>query len=51
VLDICLRDRRQAWALASDGVYSQLHPDEGASGSALLGTHATLMELASRRAE
>jgi polyphosphate kinase len=26
VLDVCLRDNLQAWALGNDGVYSQLHP-------------------------
>ena len=26
VLDICLRDNLQAWALGNDAVYSQLHP-------------------------
>jgi polyphosphate kinase len=51
VLDICLRDRRQAWVLNEDGTYTQLHPDEGTDGPAMHGTHAALMELARRRTE
>ena len=27
ILDICLRDQRQAWILGQDGKYSQLQPD------------------------
>jgi polyphosphate kinase len=45
VLDICLRDGRQAWVLGRDGRYSQL------SGADSTGTHQTLMELARRRPE
>jgi polyphosphate kinase len=53
ILDICLRDRRQAWVLGEDGAYSQLHPglaSEGgaADGPELLGAHAALMEQARR---
>jgi polyphosphate kinase len=51
VLDICLRDRRQAWVLAEDGTYSQLHPEGPGDGPETRGTHETLMELARRRAE
>ena len=40
VLDLCLKDRRQAWTLQSDGRYVRPGPCEGA------GTHATLMEKA-----
>jgi polyphosphate kinase len=50
VLDICLRDRRQAWVLESDGKYVQLHPDAGAIGPEAAGTHQTLMDLAFARA-
>jgi len=46
-LDICLRDRREAWVLGEDGSYSQLRPD-GARGPEAFGTHATLMEMARR---
>jgi polyphosphate kinase len=46
VLDICLRDRRQAWVLGSDDRYTQLQPGEAAAGPEARGTHETLMELA-----
>jgi len=51
ILDICLRDRRQAWVLAPEGKYVQLHPEEGASGPEGVGTHQTLMDLALARAD
>jgi polyphosphate kinase len=51
VLDICLRDRRQGWVLGADGAYSRLQPGEAADGPEAVGTHASLMELARRRAE
>ena len=51
VLDICLRDRRQAWVLSEDGMYTQLRPDEGTDGPEACGTHEALMELATKRAE
>src|SRR5580704_4436767 len=43
VLDIYLRDRRQAWVLGADGAYSQLHAEPGVSGPEALGAHAALM--------
>jgi polyphosphate kinase len=51
ILDIYLRDRRQAWVLGVDGAYSQLHADQGATGPEALGAHAALMDLARRRSE
>jgi polyphosphate kinase len=51
ILDICLRDRRQAWALGEDGKYSQLHPEDTNGGPEALGTNESLMELARRRSE
>jgi polyphosphate kinase len=48
ILDICLRDRRQAWVLGEDGAYSQLRPNDVADGPEALGTHAALMEHARR---
>jgi len=52
ILDICLRDRRQAWVLGNGGSYSQLHAEGEADGpetlGETLGTHAALMELARR---
>jgi polyphosphate kinase len=51
ILDICLRDRRQAWVLAQNGAYTQLHPDGPGEGPEARGSHETLMELARRRSE
>jgi len=50
VLDICLRDRRQAWVLKGDGTYSQLQPDGDRDGPETLGTHQALMNLTRLRA-
>jgi polyphosphate kinase len=50
ILDICLRDRREAWVLEPDGRYEQLHAEEGATGPEGRGTHQTLMELTRARA-
>jgi len=50
VLDICLRDRRQAWVLKEDGTYEQLQPSD-ANGPGALGSQRELMDLARRRAE
>jgi polyphosphate kinase len=49
ILDICLRDQRQAWTLNSDGSYSQLQPDGAGAGPEGVGTHETLMELSRQR--
>lgn len=51
VLDIVLRDRRQAWILGEDGTYSQLKSEGATDGPEALGTHATLMGLTRRRSE
>lgn len=50
ILDICLRDDRQAWEMGADGGYAQRQPAADADGPARVGTHAYLMELARRRA-
>jgi len=50
ILDICLRDGRQAWILQSDGTYSQLQPDGDSDGPETLGTHETVMNLTRLRA-
>jgi len=50
VLDICLRDRREAWVLEPTGKYEQLMPKDGATGPEALGTHQTLMDLTRVRA-
>jgi polyphosphate kinase len=49
VLDICLRDRRQAWTLDAEARYTQLHPEGDGEGPETEGTHATLMRLARER--
>ena len=52
-LDVCLRDRRQAWILADDGAWRQLRPavDEADSEAPeAIGTHQFLMNLARARA-
>jgi polyphosphate kinase len=55
ILDVCLRDHRQAWVLNPDGTYSQLNLKQAvgvrSDGPEMLGTHAFLMELARHRAE
>jgi polyphosphate kinase len=51
ILDICLRDRRQAWLLDEHGTYTQLRPDGPGEGPEARGTHEILMELAKRRCE
>jgi polyphosphate kinase len=51
VLDICLRDRRQAWVMKPDGSYESLHTVAEGDGPEALGTHEVLMALARRRAE
>jgi polyphosphate kinase len=51
ILDTCLRDRRQAWALGEDGKYSHVRPDGTGNGPESLGSHAALMDLARRRSE
>lgn len=50
ILDICLRDRREAWVLEPTGKYEQLLPKEGATGPEGNGTHQTLMDLTRTRA-
>jgi polyphosphate kinase len=49
ILDICMRDRRQAWILDSDGAYTRLQPEGPAEGPETTGTHETLMRLARQR--
>ncbi len=38
-LDICLRDRRQAWTLDADGSWSQLNPDGDPQAPESLGVY------------
>ncbi len=49
ILDICLRDRRQAWVLGSEGRYSRVPSDGDSVGPETLGTHQTLMSLTRAR--
>src|ERR1700761_6531480 len=51
VLDICLRDQREAWVLESDGKYIQLRATPDAIGPEANGTHKTLMDLALTRSK
>ena len=51
ILDVCLRDERQAWELRADGSYVLKQPGEHAEGPAAIGTHAWLMDVARRRAQ
>ena len=48
VLDICLRDRRQAWVMQNDGSYELCEDSEGVDGPETMGTHEVLMDLARR---
>jgi polyphosphate kinase len=50
ILDICLRDGRQAWILRDDGTYSQSRPEGDSDGPEVLGTHETLTNLTRLRA-
>lgn len=50
ILDIGLRDQRQAWLMQPDGTYVQSRPAADATGPAAMGTHAWLMDLTRRRA-
>jgi polyphosphate kinase len=49
-LEICLRDRRQAWALDSNGEYNRLYPEGQSDGPEAIGTHQMMMELTRNRA-
>jgi polyphosphate kinase len=46
ILDILLRDRRQAWTLDAEGRYTQLHPEGEGDGLEAVGTHQSLMQAA-----
>jgi polyphosphate kinase len=45
ILDVMVRDHRQAWDMRPDGSYVQCQPAEGATGPEALGTQQTLMDL------
>jgi polyphosphate kinase len=46
ILDLLLKDRRQAWELKADGTYTQFQPKNAEDA---LGTHAQLMALTKAR--
>ena len=50
ILDICLRDQRQAWVLSPEARYVQCRAVDGVDGPEGLGTHQTLMNLSLGRA-
>jgi polyphosphate kinase len=50
VLDICLRDSRQAWILGLDGSFELAEPNGTGDVPEVVGTHQALMDLALRRA-
>jgi polyphosphate kinase len=49
ILEVGLCDERQAWTLGSDGKYTQLRPAPDASGAAVTGSQAWLIDVARRR--
>jgi polyphosphate kinase len=49
VLDVSLKDERQAWVMNPDGSYTQLRPHIHGDGPGNLGTHQTLIALTTRR--
>jgi polyphosphate kinase len=49
ILDISLRDQRQAWRMDSNGEYRQLRPDTQDDSPESLGTHQALIALTRRR--
>jgi polyphosphate kinase len=49
ILDICLRDQRQAWLLNCDGRYSQVCSERAGEPGDAIATQLTLMELTRRR--
>jgi polyphosphate kinase len=51
VLDICLRDQRQAWVLGQGDTYSQLQPEGDSKGPETIGAHQRLMDLTRRRTD
>jgi polyphosphate kinase len=49
VLNIYLRDRRQAWVLDETGKYNRICPDGATDGTEAQGSHEILMELARQK--
>lgn len=46
ILDICLRDQRQAWVLGTDAKYTRAVAADNEDGSERVGSHQRLMDLA-----
>lgn len=51
ILDICLKDRRQAWMMQPDGTYQMLAATDDDPEVARMGTHQALMALTLHRAK
>jgi polyphosphate kinase len=51
ILDIALRDHRQAWIMNATGTYQQLQPGPQNDGPEALGTQQALIELTKRRSQ
>ena len=51
ILDLLLRDERQAWTLDADGRYTQLRPSAQSDAFASQGTQQALIELTKRRVQ
>jgi hypothetical protein len=51
MLDVSLRDERQAWTMESDGSYKQRRPSGREGALETLGTHAWLIEATRRRTQ
>ncbi|HVF18085.1 MAG TPA: polyphosphate kinase 1, partial [Steroidobacteraceae bacterium] len=49
ILDIGLRDQRQAWVMNSVGAYEQLQPAKHSEGPEAIGTQRTLIDLTRKR--
>lgn len=49
ILDVTLKDRRQAWIMLPDGSYEQLTPRDDDPDISRLGTHRTMMLLTQQR--
>ena len=49
ILDVSLRDRRQAWELDDEERYTQLRPDEDGDEPETLGSQQSLMRLTLER--
>jgi polyphosphate kinase len=49
ILDIALRDRRQAWELDASGRYTQLQPEGDGEEPEQVGSHRKLMRMTLER--